>query len=50
LFGFTLLFEKIWNSGKAFAGHNFFFDLLFIYDAFIGALPYDYSFFKKMLI
>jgi poly(A)-specific ribonuclease len=47
LYGFTLLFEKIWNSGKTLVGHNCFFDILFLYDAFIGALPYDYQLFKK---
>ncbi len=49
LYGFTLLFEKIWNSGKTLVGHNLFFDLLFMYDAFIAPLPFDYHLFKNFV-
>jgi len=34
--------ELLWKSKIPIVGHNCFFDLLFIYDAFIGSLP-DYN-------
>lgn len=39
LYGFALLFEKIWGSKKPIIGHNCFLDLLYLYQGLVGRLP-----------
>ncbi len=42
--GFTAIFERIWrNPNICMVGHCSFFDLMYIYDSFVGELP---SYFK----
>ena len=45
--GFTKIFEKIWEYKIKVIAHNGLFDLLYIYQSFVGDLPEDYFEFKK---
>lgn len=49
LFGFTKIFEKIWECKAKVIGHNSFLDLLYIYQSFVGDLPESYFDFKKAI-
>lgn len=43
LYEFTILFEKVWNSGKPLIGHNCYQDILYIYESFVAHLPENYQ-------
>lgn len=47
--GFTNVVKLLIDSKKPLAGHNCYFDLLFLYSHFIDSLPYSYDDFKKDL-
>lgn len=47
LVGFTKVFQGIWECQAKIVGHNSFFDLMYIYQSFVGDLPDDYFQFKK---
>jgi len=40
--GFTLIIEAMINAKKPIIGHNCMYDLLYLYNQFIGELPTDY--------
>ena len=47
LIGFTSIFQLLLDSKKPMIGHNFYFDILFLYSHFLEALPYSFDEFKK---
>lgn len=47
LVGFTAVFEQIWKRPIKVIGHNSFFDLLYLYNNFVGELPVSYTKFKE---
>ena len=49
LFGFTKVFEKIWEYKVKVVGHNSLLDLLYIYQSFVGDLPDSYFDFKTQV-
>lgn len=46
IYGFGILFEKLWSLKKTIIGHNCFLDLMYLYQCFIGNLPENYFEFK----
>jgi len=46
--GITLILEAIIKSKKTIVGHNCYYDLVFLYNSFIGELP-NYTKFKSSI-